>query len=122
MGLVSNQTTRALLAKRLPAPGEGPSPEARARGCFFGRVIGKGVPDASGTSPTAQVQIEFHGDPGYGETAKMLAEAALCLCLDELPPGSGVLTPAACMGKELVARLRARDQRWSVSDAAVPAS
>ncbi len=121
LGLASNQVTRGLLAKRLPAPGEGPSPEARARGCFFGRVVGKGVPDASGVSPTAQVQIEFHGDPGYSETAKMLAESALCLCQDDLPPASGVLTPAACMGKELVARLRAREQRWSVSDAAVPA-
>ena len=25
------------------------------------------------------------GDPGYGETSKMLAEAALCLAHDELP-------------------------------------
>ena len=121
MALASNQTTRGLLAKRLPAPGEGPSREAQARGCFYGRVVGKGVPDASGVSPTAQVEIVFHGDPGYSETAKMLAEAALCLCQDDLPPASGVLTPAVCMGKELVARLRARDQRWLVSETVVPA-
>ena len=25
------------------------------------------------------------GDPGYGETLKMLAESALCLAQDELP-------------------------------------
>ena len=120
MALASNQLTRGLLAKRLPAPGEGPSREAQARGCFYGRVVGRGVPDASGVSPTAQVEIVFHGDPGYSETAKMLAEAALCLCQDDLPPASGVLTPAVCMGKELVARLRARDQRWLVSETVAP--
>lgn len=46
------------------------------------------------------------GDPGYDETAKMLAESALCLTLDNLPPTAGQVTPAAAMGDALTARLR----------------
>jgi saccharopine dehydrogenase (NAD+, L-glutamate forming) len=48
------------------------------------------------------------GDPGYGETSKMLAESALCLALDRpnLPDRSGVLTPAIAMGDLLLARLQ----------------
>ena len=45
------------------------------------------------------------GDPGYGETAKMLAESALCLALDELPETAGQLTTAVAMGDALRARL-----------------
>jgi saccharopine dehydrogenase (NAD+, L-glutamate forming) len=45
------------------------------------------------------------GDPGYGETAKMLAESALCLAYDELPARSGQLTPAVAMGDVLIGRL-----------------
>ena len=46
------------------------------------------------------------GDPGYGETAKMLAESGLCLAHDQLPPRAGQLTPAAAMGDALLERLR----------------
>ena len=46
------------------------------------------------------------GDPGYGETSKMLAESALCLAHDDLPQLSGQLTPAVAMGEELIERLR----------------
>jgi saccharopine dehydrogenase (NAD+, L-glutamate forming) len=46
------------------------------------------------------------GDPGYGETAKMLAESALCLVLDDNPPTSGQVTPAQAMGDALLARLQ----------------
>ena len=45
-------------------------------------------------------------DPGYGETAKMLAESALCLALDELPSNYGIVTPAYAMGESLLQRLR----------------
>ena len=36
----------------------------------------------------------------------MLAESALCLAFDELPPTSGQVTPAAAMGDALLERLR----------------
>jgi len=46
------------------------------------------------------------GDPGYDETAKMLAEAALCLVLDELPDTAGQVTTAQAMGDALLDRLQ----------------
>lgn len=115
-GLAANPVGRGLLQKRLPAPGEGPSAVRRARGRFIGRVVGQSAPDAGGARLTAHVDIELRGDPGYNETAKMLAESALCLCQDKLSVGGGILTPAVCMANELVARLRSRDQRWSVAE------
>jgi len=46
------------------------------------------------------------GDPGYDETAKMLAESALCLALDDLPPTTGQVTPVTAMGDALLDRLQ----------------
>ncbi len=48
------------------------------------------------------------GDPGYGETSRMVAESALCLALDHdsLPRTGGVLTPASAFGMRLVERLQ----------------
>ncbi|MEL0216089.1 MAG: saccharopine dehydrogenase, partial [Gammaproteobacteria bacterium] len=51
------------------------------------------------------VEVTGDRDPGYGSTAKMIAEAAVCLAKDELPSEGGVLTPAFCMGDALIARL-----------------
>ena len=45
------------------------------------------------------------GDPGYGETAKMLAESALCLAFDDNPPSAGCVTTAVAMGDRLIDRL-----------------
>jgi saccharopine dehydrogenase (NAD+, L-glutamate forming) len=54
------------------------------------------------------------GDPGYGETAKMLAESALCLAFDKLPRLGGVLTPAQAMGSALLERLQLAGIRFEV--------
>ena len=43
----------------------------------------------------------------------MLAEAALSLAFDELPPSFGQLTPAVAMGDALIDRLRRRDISFS---------
>ena len=56
------------------------------------------------------------GDPGYGETSKMLAESALCLAFDELPQRAGQLTPAVAMGDALRARLEAAGIEFEVLD------
>ena len=47
------------------------------------------------------------GDPGYGETSKMLAESGLCLALDRrrLNHEYGVITPAGAMARPLYERL-----------------
>jgi short subunit dehydrogenase-like uncharacterized protein len=55
-----------------------------------------------------QVRCEVSGgDPGYGETSKMLAESGLCLAMDRerLPAQYGVIPPAAAMGDALLERL-----------------
>ena len=39
------------------------------------------------------------GDPGYDETAKMLAESALCLAFDDNPTTAGQVTTAVAMGE-----------------------
>jgi short subunit dehydrogenase-like uncharacterized protein len=91
--------TRDLLLK-LKAPGDGPTPEQRARAWFKVRFNAEG----GGRQITTEVS---GGDPGYGETSKMLAESALCLARDELPERSGQLTPAVAMGQTLIDRLQA---------------
>ncbi|MGW2298817.1 saccharopine dehydrogenase family protein [Streptomyces violaceorubidus] len=85
----------------LLAPGEGPSAERRAKSWFSVRFVGEG----GGRTVFTEVA---GGDPGYDETAKMFAEAALCLALDDtLPPTSGQVTTAVAMGDALTERLRA---------------
>ncbi|MEM7330950.1 MAG: saccharopine dehydrogenase NADP-binding domain-containing protein [Chloroflexota bacterium] len=99
-------TRRILETAVLPKPGEGPSEEARESGYFKIKLLGF-VP-AQGDDPKIKVDGVVVGqkDPGYGETAKMLGESALCLALDDLQSEGGVLTPASAMGMTLVERLR----------------
>lgn len=104
--------TRDLLAKALPKPGEGPSERTRSRGFFKCALFAK-----RGDETLATAHVEGTSDPGYGETAKMLGEAAMCLALDprsEQFPG-GVLTPATAMGMKLVDRLRRAGMRFEVA-------
>jgi short subunit dehydrogenase-like uncharacterized protein len=54
------------------------------------------------------------GDPAGDETAKMLAESALCLAFDELPPTGGQVTSAVAMGEPLIERLAAAGVRFRV--------
>ncbi|MER6984101.1 saccharopine dehydrogenase, partial [Streptomyces carpinensis] len=90
---------RRWLSGRL-RPGEGPSAEKRARSWFSLRFVGEG----GGRRVFTEVA---GGDPGYDETAKMFAEAALCLAFDDLPHTAGQVTTAAAMGNTLIDRLRA---------------
>ncbi|CAL9652065.1 saccharopine dehydrogenase family protein [Streptomyces sp. enrichment culture] len=98
---------RRLLSGRL-APGEGPSAARRAKSRFSVRFVGEG----GGRRVCTEVS---GGDPGYGETAKMFAEAALCLAVDDLPPTAGQVTTAVAMGDALTGRLRAAGIRFRVA-------
>jgi saccharopine dehydrogenase (NAD+, L-glutamate forming) len=91
-------------------PGEGPTPERRARSWFKVRFVG----EAEGCRVTTEVA---GGDPGYGETAKMLAESALCLARDDLPPTAGQVTTAVAMGEALIRRLERAGITFSVLEA-----
>ena len=102
--LMSMSLTRSLLQKTvLPKPGEGPSKAERESGYFKVKIIGE---DEEGENRT-EVFIADSNDPGYGSTAKMLAETALCLALnaDMLPKQYGVITPAVAMGTLIAGRL-----------------
>jgi short subunit dehydrogenase-like uncharacterized protein len=109
MGAAAIDPIRKLLAARvLPKPGEGPSKEARDQGFFVTRFVGK---TADGRE--LRGRVAGTSDPGYGETAKMLAESAVCLALGG-PSEGGVRTPASTMGMLLVERLRKAGMTFEV--------
>jgi short subunit dehydrogenase-like uncharacterized protein len=92
---------------RLKDPGDGPSPEQRAKSWFNLRTVGQ--------AGARRVVTEVSGgDPGYGETSKMLAQSALCLARDELPQTAGQVTPAVAMGDALRQRLEGAGIRFEV--------
>jgi short subunit dehydrogenase-like uncharacterized protein len=95
--------TKKLVQRLLPSPGEGPDQAARDAGFFRFRIEGETL-----EGQRVHAKVVGTADPGYGETAKMLSHAALCLAQDEakLPKRAGVLTPATAMGMTLVERLR----------------
>jgi short subunit dehydrogenase-like uncharacterized protein len=88
---------RRQLLKRVPQ-GEGPSEERRAGSWFTVDFVA----EADGHSVRTRVS---GGDPGYDETAKMLAESALCLAFDDNPATAGQVTTAVAMGERLITRL-----------------
>jgi len=92
---------RALLRK-IKDPGEGPDAETRAKSYFRVLFLARGAGH--------EIRCEVRGgDPGYGETSKMLAESALCLAFDRsrLPQHYGVVPTAAALGNPLIERLQA---------------
>jgi short subunit dehydrogenase-like uncharacterized protein len=94
------EPTRELLLK-VRQSGEGPSDAQRARSWFRVTFVGEG----GGRRVVTRVS---GGDPGYDETAKMVAQSAMCLAEDgdRLPDRAGVLTPATAMGEPLLERLQ----------------
>ncbi len=90
---------RNLLLGRI-RQGDGPDESKREKSWFTVDFIGEG------DGRTVHTRV-CGGDPGYGETAKMLAESALCLALDDNPTTAGQVTTAQAMGDNLLARLRA---------------
>lgn len=96
-GVAQLGPARKLISSRIPQ-GTGPSPEQRAKGWFKVRFRG------TGGGQTVETQVSG-GDPGYGETSKMLAESALCLAHDDLPQTAGQVTTAQAMGDALRERL-----------------
>ena len=105
-GLAHIGPARRWLGSRFP-PGTGPTPEKRDESWFKVRFFGEG----GGESVVTEVA---GGDPGYGETAKMISEAALCLAFDDLPVTAGQQTTASAMGPALRSRLQARGITFNV--------
>jgi short subunit dehydrogenase-like uncharacterized protein len=106
IGLAQLPPVRQAMLK-LKDPGEGPSPEQREKSWFQVRFRGQ----ADGPELFTRVS---GGDPGYGETSKMLAQSALCLAHDDLPALAGQVTPAVAMGQALIDRLQREGIRFEV--------
>lgn len=100
-------TRRWLLSRA--APGAGPSAERREKAWFRARFVAQG----GGRRLLTEVS---GGDPGYGETSKMLAESALCLAFDDLPATTGQVTTAVAMGDALINRLTRAGLTFRVVD------
>ena len=107
LGLAAQlKLTRDLLMKWYPA-GDGPDPERRERSWFTVDLVG----EAGGETVRTRVS---GGDPGYTETAMMLAESGLCLAFDDNPEVAGQVTTAQAMGGNLLARVQAGGLKFEV--------
>ncbi|GAB3761103.1 short subunit dehydrogenase-like uncharacterized protein [Nocardioides ginsengisegetis] len=89
--------------------GEGPGEAKREKSWFTVDFVGEGDGRVVHTRVSG-------GDPGYGETSKMLAESALCLAFDDNPDVAGQVTTAQAMAENLKARLVAAGIRFEVID------
>ena len=81
-------------------PGEGPSKEVMEAGYYslgFSGIIGDEV--------AIKVLVSDDLDPGFGSTAKLVGESALCLLQDDVQIAGGMWTPVAAMGEQLLHRL-----------------
>src|SRR5262249_46339074 len=108
---------RALVKRRLPPPGTGPSEEGRRSGWVRLDLVAHGE-----GGRRALTLVKDQGGPGNTVTVKILCESALALAVDgpRLPGGparGGVLTPATGLGQVLVERLRARGMTLEAGDA-----
>lgn len=89
----------------LPKPGEGPSPEDQEKGFYNMHFFGE-----TATGDSIKGKVTGDKDPGYGSTAKMLAETAILFAnLDansEEKPAGGFWTPSTLFGLPLIERLK----------------
>ncbi|MBB3047530.1 short subunit dehydrogenase-like uncharacterized protein [Litorivivens lipolytica] len=86
----------------LPKPGEGPSKDEQLNGFFDLRFRG-----TTERGESLSVKVTGDRDPGYGSTAKMLSQAAICLGETSRDQrAGGFWTPSTAMGNALIERLR----------------
>jgi len=104
---------RAALERLLPSPGEGPDAATRATGSFTVLLLGTAHREHEDDDVRIVARVRG-GDPGYGETSRMLAEAALTLASEERPDVVGVVTPAVGLGLPYQRRLEASGMRFEV--------
>ncbi|RNM13149.1 saccharopine dehydrogenase family protein [Nocardioides pocheonensis] len=106
MGLAAQvPPVRKALMNRIK-PGDGPSEARRAKSHFSVDFV------AESGGATVHTRVSG-GDPGYTETAKMLAESALCLAFDDNPATAGQVTTAQAMGDSLLERLQKAGIKFS---------
>ena len=84
-------------------------PRPRTAGTF---VVQRRLRGRGGRRDRAHPRLR--GDPGYTETAMMLAESGLCLAFDDNPEVAGQVTTAQAMGGNLLARVQAGGLKFEV--------
>jgi len=91
------------LAESPLKPGEGPSKEEREAGNYEALFVAQG---ASGEM--LMTSVSGDRDPGYGSTAKMIAQAAISLRrdVDKSQLEGGFWTPGSAFGEALLLRLQ----------------
>lgn len=98
MGAVAIGPMRQVLAKVLPEPGEGPSPEKQEAGFYDLRFHG-----TTGSGHEIATKVTGDRDPGYGSTSKILGEAATTLLATSRSDiGGGFWTPATALGDRYI--------------------
>ncbi|MEM6821556.1 MAG: saccharopine dehydrogenase NADP-binding domain-containing protein [Verrucomicrobiota bacterium] len=89
-----------IFSEDAPKPGEGPSRDVRENGFYEIAYLGK-------TSSGERITLIVRGDmdPGYGSTAKIVSECALCLIENQATTPGGIWTGSSAMGDVLRQRL-----------------
>ncbi len=96
-----NYRMRLLEKFVLPKPGEGPTPKEQLEGMFDLQFLGK-----TEDGKSIKTRVTGDRDPGYGCTAKMLGQAAVCLSqIKKEDKDGGFWTPATIYGDDLIKRL-----------------
>lgn len=94
----------------LPKPGQGPSEKEQETGFFDIRFYGY-QDDKKASASVIETKVTGDKDPGYGFTAKMLGEAAVCLAKDYHNSGKkrwakgGIWTPGSIFNEVFLDRL-----------------
>ncbi|KAI8925006.1 Saccharopine dehydrogenase-domain-containing protein [Entophlyctis helioformis] len=112
---------------RIVPPGTGPTDATLKNGRFSYDIVGYSQRNDAGEQVKAKALVKGVSDPGYGETAKMVSEAAMCLALQRAQIGTpatgnfksltgGVATTASSMGMLLIERLRKAGMTLTVED------
>jgi len=96
---------RRVAQRFLPTPGEGPDRAQREAGHYDILFLGL---DPADRSRDTWLRVGGDLDPGYGSTARMLGEAAVCLASDPRGVEGGFWTPATALGAPYLERLRTR--------------
>lgn len=85
----------------MPKPGEGPSKTAQDHGFYDLRFFG-----LTEHNEVIMAKVTGDRDPGYGSTAKILGETAVCLAKDiSRTNKGGFWTPSTLFGDKLLSRL-----------------